>query len=96
MNGLTDVYETPARLVRTGQVIKVKADGYRRSLEVEIVHHETHTDPDTGARTPAVWFTGWEDSRDRVERGWGQKPDAMVLVVEDMRGHSYLTLEGEK
>jgi len=94
VNGKTDVYETPARMVRTGQVIKVAADGYRRSLEVEIVHHETRTDPDTGERTPAVWFTGWDDNCDHIQRGWGQQPDAMVLVVEDVRGHSYLTLTG--
>lgn len=87
---MTGVYETPAGMVRTGQVIKVATDGYRTGLEVEYVHHATTTLPD-GTRQPAVWFTGWTAGGVRVERGWGQKPETAVLVTEDKRGHCYGT-----
>ena len=83
-------YETPARMVRTGQVIKVPADNYRRGLEVDIVHHEIQEVD--GERIPVVRFTGWTAQDGRVERGWGQLPDTLVLVTDDMRGHSYLTV----
>jgi hypothetical protein len=91
---VTGVYETPARMVRTGQVIKVAADGHRNSLVVDIVHHEVHVGDD-GARGLVVWFTGWEDGGVRVEHGWGQRPETLVLVVEDRRGHCFGALTGD-
>lgn len=89
---MTGVYETPARMVRTGQVFKVAVDGYRTGLEVEIVHHEVHACND-GTPEPAVRFTGWTDGGIRIERGWGQSPDTLVLVCEDRRLHCYGTVQ---
>src|SRR5690349_6287829 len=88
---MIDVYETPAGKVRTGLVIKVKADGYRTGLEVQIAHHATKLVD--GVRVPVVWFTGWTSTGLRVERGWGQSPGTLVLVTEDKRGHCYLTVD---
>lgn len=81
---MTGVYKTPARMVRTGQVISVPQDGYRRRLEVEIVHHELREVD--GERIPAVSFTGWSSQAEQVEQGWAQFPETLVLVVEDRRG----------
>ncbi len=78
------VFKTTTRSIRTGHVIAVPADGYRRTLEVEIVHHSTQVLAD-GTALPVVRFTGWADG-ERVERGWGQELGARVLVVEDRRG----------
>lgn len=105
---MTDVYETPARMVRTGQVIKVAVYGYRIGLEVEIVHYAVHPYwrsveveivdgaphiHEDGDRGIAVWFTGWTDGGVRVERGWGQRPNTLVLVAEDRRLHCYGTVQ---
>lgn len=79
---MTGVYETPARMVRTGQVIKTAVDGHRSSLEVAVVHHETHRSPD--GPMPAIRFSGWCDG-EWVARGWGRMPDTLVMVVEDRR-----------
>jgi hypothetical protein len=89
---MTMPFETPAAQVRTGHVIKVAVDGFRQALEVDVVHHETHVVD--GERVPVVRFTGWADGDVYVERGWGQLPDTRVLVCEDRRGYSYLTVDG--
>lgn len=78
-------FETPARQVRTGHVIKVAVDGYRKSLHVAVVHHGSHTEPATGERLPGVWFSGWTGG-EWVDRGWGQNPETLVMVVEDHQG----------
>ncbi len=82
-------YKTPASNVRTGQVIKVERDGYDLGLEVEIVHHLAY-----GTDT-VVAFTGWTNHHEHIDCGWVQGRDTEVLVVEDRRGHSYLTLTGD-
>lgn len=92
MNGLTEIHKTPAAQVRTGHVIAVPEDNYRRRLEVEIVHHET-AEVD-GEQVPVVRFTGWDDNG-RVERGWAHFSDSQVLVVEDRRGDCFQTLIGD-
>ena len=88
---MTGVYETPAGMVRTGLVIKVAADGYRTGLEVEVVHHATQFVD--GVRELVVWFTGWTNGGVRVQCGWGQIPDTLVLVCADKRGHCFKTVD---
>ncbi len=78
------VFKTTTHSIRTGHVIAVPTDGYRRTLEVEIVHHSTEV-PADGTAMQVVRFTGWSDGV-RVERGWGQALGSRVLVVEDRRG----------
>lgn len=87
---MSAVYETPARLVRTGQVIAF-AGNYRTHVEVDVVHHDRN---DQGA--PTVSFTGWTATTGRLDRGWTAHPDELVLVVQELhtQHHSYLTLEG--
>lgn len=86
---MTSVFKTPAGMVRTGMVIAVPQDHYRRHLEVDIVHHETHVD--NGERIPVVRYTGWGPDG-RVERGWARRSDSEVLVVEDRRDRAYQAL----
>jgi hypothetical protein len=77
-------YETTAKQVRTGYVICVPSDGYRRSLEVDYPIWGRHTDPVTGETRDVIWFAGWASDGVPVDRGWGQSPDAMVTVVTDL------------
>lgn len=91
---MTGVYETPARMVRTGQVIAFPWDGYRSRLEVEIVHHETFEHED-GRTEPVVRFTGWSSRDGHVEQVGTNGLDVLLLVVEDRRGHCFGTLTGD-
>lgn len=93
-------YCTAARGVRSSDIIRTDHSASHLSLEVDVVHHETFTNPE-GRKLPVVRFDGWElhvswDTEEgevgpryvrgrRIERGWGQVSGDMVSVVGTTR-----------
>jgi hypothetical protein len=92
---VSDFRKAKVREVRTGDVIAIR--GVRKDLTLT-VHYpiwEKHTAPD-GFTQQAVWFAGVDSTGKRVEKGWGQKPDTLVYVVEEAprRGNTFGALDG--